>query len=402
MLSKRNDILRKQTLEPMNPLTLEPVKSACAFIYSERFDKYSYGEAHPLKMIRLKLTYELIKAYELLESPNIFHVESELAKEEDILSFHTKEYIEALKGMDSSEYPKNPSQFGLGWGDNPIVKGIYEGSLLSSGGSIQAARLIMDGKAKTAFNIAGGLHHAMPDRASGFCYINDPVLAIKELLKKYNKIAYIDIDAHHGDGVQHAFYDTDKVLTISLHEAGTFLFPGTGFSEEIGTGKGKGFSVNQPFYPGTDDEIFVWGFNEIVPYLIEAYKPDAIVAQLGVDTMSTDPLTHLELTTNGFCQMVQKIKEFNIPLAALGGGGYNVTNVARCWTLALGIFAGVELLDSIPKDVMALLRKHDFVGKNLRDLVYKENKEIDEAVKKMAVNSVDYIKKNIFPMHNII
>lgn len=375
--------------------------SLVAFIYSERFDKYTYGEAHPLKMIRLKLTHELIKAYKLLESPNISFIESELAKVKDILSFHTKEYIEALKGIDSDEYPKNPSQFGLGWGDNPIVKGIYEGSLLSSGGSIQAARLIMDGKTKIAFNIAGGLHHAMPDRASGFCYINDPVLAIKELLKKYNKIAYIDIDAHHGDGVQYAFYDTDKVLTISLHETGTFLFPGTGFSEEIGTGKGKGFSVNLPFYPGTDDETFVWGFNEIVPTLIDAYKPDAIVAQLGVDTMSTDPLTHLELTTNGFCEMVKKIRDFNLPLAALGGGGYNVTNVARCWTLALGIFAGMELQDSIPKNAITILRKNSFDGKNLRDPIYKKNNEIDIAIKKMAADGIDYIKKNIFPLHNI-
>lgn len=373
--------------------------SLVAFIYSERFDKYSYGEAHPLKMIRLKLTYELIKSYDLLKSPNISFIESELAKEKDILCFHTKEYIEALKGIDEGDYPTNPSQFGLGYGDNPIVKGIYEGSLLSSGGSIQAARLIMDGKAKIAFNIAGGLHHAMLDRASGFCYINDPVLAIKELLKKYNKIAYIDIDAHHGDGVQHAFYDNDKALTISLHETGSFLFPGTGFSEEIGTGKGRGFSVNLPFYPGTDDETFVWGFNEIVPPLIDAYKPDAIVAQLGVDTMSTDPLTHLELTTNGFCEMVKKIKDFNLPLAALGGGGYNVANVARCWTLALGIFAGIELSDTIPEDKISLIKKHGYEGWNLRDK--KAKVKMDESIKKMAADGVNYIKKNIFPLHNI-
>ncbi len=373
--------------------------SLVAFIYSEKFDKYTYGETHPLKMIRLKLTYELIKSYDLLKSPNISFIESELAKEEDILFFHTKEYIKALKRIDKGDYPTNSSQFGLGYGDNPIVNGIYEGSLLSSGSSIQAARLIVDGKAKIAFNIAGGLHHAMTDRASGFCYINDPVLAIKELLKKYKKIAYIDIDAHHGDGVQYAFYDTDKVLTISLHETGTFLFPGTGFSEEIGTGKGKGFSVNLPFYPGTDDETFVWGFNEIVPALIDAYKPDAIVAQLGVDTMSTDPLTHLELTTNGFCEMVKKIREFNLPLAALGGGGYNVANVARCWTLALGIFAGIELSDTIPENKIRLLKEHGYEGKGLRDNKIKG--KMDESIQKMAEDGINYIKRNIFPLHNI-
>ncbi len=373
--------------------------SLAAFIYSEKFDKYTYGETHPLKMIRLKLTYELIKSYDLLKSPNISFIESELAKEEDILFFHTKEYIKALKRIDKGDYPTNSSQFGLGYGDNPIVNGIYEGSLLSSGSSIQAARLIVDGKAKIAFNIAGGLHHAMTDRASGFCYINDPVLAIKEWLKKDKKIAYIDIDAHHGDGVQYAFYDTDKVLTISLHETGTFLFPGTGFSEEIGTGKGKGFSVNLPFYPGTDDETFVWGFNEIVPALIDAYKPDAIVAQLGVDTMSTDPLTHLELTTNGFCEMVKKIRDFNLPLAALGGGGYNVANVARCWTLALGIFAGIELSDTIPENKIRLLKEHGYEGKGLRDNKIKG--KMDESIQKMAEDGINYIKKNIFPLHNI-
>ncbi|MEK6682990.1 MAG: acetoin utilization protein AcuC [Nitrospirota bacterium] len=372
---------------------------ASAFIYTEKFDKYTYGDAHPLKMIRLKLTYELIKGYGLLESPNILYIESEPAREEDVLGFHTKEYIDVLKAIDRGGYPTDTVKFGLGWGDNPIIKGIYEGSLLSSGGSIQAAEIIAEGKTASAFNIAGGLHHAMPNRASGFCYINDPVLAIKELLKRYNRIAYIDIDAHHGDGVQYAFYDTDKVLTISLHETGTFLFPGTGFTDEIGAGKGKGFSVNLPFYPGTDDEIFVWGFNEIVPPLIEAFKPDAIVAQLGVDTMATDPLTHLELTTNGFCEMVQRIKGFNIPLVALGGGGYNVTNVARCWTLTMGILAGVELPDAIPEDKMALLRQNGFEGKGLRDPLTKQ--KADRYIKDKAAEGVDYIRKEIFPFHNI-
>lgn len=399
MQKKRNNIPIKQTLEPMNPRTLEPIKPASAFIYTEKFDKYTYGDAHPLKMIRLKLTYELIKGYGLLESPNILYIESEPAKERDVLGFHTKEYIDVLKAIDSGEYPANASGFGLGWGDNPIIKGIYEGSLLSSGGSIQAAEIIAEGKAASAFNIAGGLHHAMPNRASGFCYINDPVLAIKELLKKYNRIAYIDIDAHHGDGVQYAFYNTDSVLTISLHEIGTYLFPGTGFVEEVGAGKGKGFSVNLPFYPGTDDEIFVWGFNEVVPPLIEAFKPDAIVAQLGVDTMATDPLTHLELTTNGFCEMVQKIKGFNIPLVALGGGGYNVINVARCWTLTMGILAGVELPDAIPEDKMALLRQNGFEGEGLRNPLRKL--KADKSIKDKAAEGVDYIKKKIFPLHNI-
>lgn len=371
-----------------------------AFIYSEKYQTYDYGPQHPLKMIRLKLTYELLKAYGVFESPDVLLIEPEPVRKEEVTRFHDDEYIKTLKAIDSGIVPPDSYRFGLGLGDNPIFRGVYEGSLLAAGASIQAARMVETARVSTAFNIAGGLHHAFRDRAAGFCYINDPVLAIIELISRGKKVAYIDIDAHHGDGVQAAFYDTNKVLTVSLHESGEFLFPGTGFIEEIGRGEGKGYSVNLPFYPGTGDEVFVRGFEEIVPPLVKAFKPDVIVTQLGADSFAADPLTHLELTTNGFCRMIEIMKSFNIPWVALGGGGYNVTNVARAWALAFAIMSNINLSDEIPQEPLYLLRRYEFQGKNLRDPIQKKGSGVDQ-LREWALKGIRYIKENVFPIHGI-
>jgi acetoin utilization protein AcuC len=190
---------------------------------------------------------------------------------------------------------------------------------LITGASLLAERLVRSGRVGIAFNIAGGLHHALPNRASGFCYIDDPVIIIKELVNQGQRVVYLDIDVHHGDGVQFGFYDTDQVMTISLHEDGHYLFPGTGFMHEMGRGAGLGYSVNIPLYPGTDDETYLWAFDAVVPPLIQAFKPESIVTQLGVDPFVDDPLAHLQLTTHGFCRLVERIKAFGIPLHRLTG-----------------------------------------------------------------------------------
>jgi acetoin utilization protein AcuC len=219
------------------------------------------------------------------------------------------------------------------------------------------------------------------------------------LLKQGKRVAYIDIDAHHGDGVQSGFYDTDKVLTISLHESGEFLFPGTGSVEEIGEGEGKGYSVNLPFYPGTGDDVFVRGFDEIVPPLIEAYKPDVIVTQLGVDTMASDPLAHLNLTTDGFCRMIERFRSFGIPWVALGGGGYDVSATARSWALAFGIMCGIEIPDEIPVDCLNNLKQYGMEGTTLRD--HERAIKEDSTTRKWAEANVKYIKENVFPFYGI-
>jgi len=204
-----------------------------SFFYTPDYGLYDYGPGHPFKIKRLRLCYELLEAYGIFNNPDVWPdvriVEPSPAEKKDLLSFHSEDYIKALERVNVNPEDPSASPYGIGFGDNPAFRGVYDWSLLCTGASVQAARMVCAGDAGAAFNIAGGLHHAMPQRASGFCYINDPAVAIYALLEQGKRVAYIDIDAHHGDGVQHAFYHTDKVLTISLHESGEFLFPGTGF-----------------------------------------------------------------------------------------------------------------------------------------------------------------------------
>ena len=318
-----------------------------AFIYSNSFGGFSYGGGHPMRPVRLKATYDLTCALSLLNGPDIEVVEARAATDDEILTFHSEDYLKTLKDADDGSLSPAGAAHGLGLGDNPVFEGVFKWSALGSGASLQAAELVGSGKIDIAFNIAGGLHHAMAGRASGFCYLNDPVLAINYLLGLGKRVAYVDIDAHHGDEVQSAFYGSDRVLTISIHESGRYLFPGTGFIDEIGTGKGRGYSINLPMEQYAGDRPFLEGFKKIVPPFIDAFSPDILVTQLGVDTMRSDPITHLQLTTNAFEEMVKSFKGMGIPWVALGGGGYDMANVARCWALAWAIMAGKEV-DGLP------------------------------------------------------
>ncbi|MGE5893642.1 MAG: acetoin utilization protein AcuC [bacterium] len=369
-----------------------------AFIYSDDFAGFDYGASHPLKTFRLKLTCELIKSYGLLSLPNTRHVEARMAAEEELLLFHDRDYIEVLKAVNEGLPVPGASYFGLGPGDNPVFKGLYDWSRLVAGASLQAAEMVESGEADIAFNISGGLHHALAARASGFCYVNDPVIAIKHLLKKGGKVSYIDIDAHHGDGVQEAFYDTDRVLTISIHETGTMLFPGTGFVEEMGRRKGLGYSVNVPLPPFSDDELFLYAFNQIVPPLIAKFKPDFVVSQLGVDSFVGDPLTHLNYTTNGFCAAVRKIKEISPRWITLGGGGYDITNVAKAWTLAWAIMNDVEIPDEIPEDFLKKYRHTGFESGRILDEGYQITGMKKEQMREEVKQAVRFVEENILPL----
>jgi len=364
-----------------------------AFIYSDEFASYNYGAGHPMRPLRLRLTYELIKAYNLLDLPDTELIRARKATHEEVLSFHTPDYIKTLEYANFGNLPKDGGRYGLGYGDNPVFHGVYDWSLYSTGASVQAAQLVSSGKVDIAFNICGGLHHAMKDRASGFCYLNDAVIAIKYLLNLGKRVAYVDIDAHHGDGVQTAFYDTDRVLTISLHESGHYLFPGTGFSNEIGVGRGRGYSINLPCPPEADDEVFVKGFEEIVPPFIERFKPDVLVAQLGVDTFRTDPITHLNLTTNGFEQMIRDFKSLNLPWVALGGGGYNLSNVTRGWTLAWAIMNDIELPERIPDSFITIAKGYGITEENLRDKPFGLNPEKRNRIWREVEEDVSFLRE---------
>lgn len=356
-----------------------------------------------MRPFRLKLCFELIKALGLDKVADGEVVPAVSAKDEELFLVHDPGYIQVLREADSGSIPAGGTLYGLGAGDNPVFNGVYRWSCLSAGASLQAARMVLGGLSGTAFNIAGGLHHAMPARASGFCYINDAALAIEYLVRAGKRVAYVDIDAHHGDGVQEFFYKTDKVLTISLHESGVSLFPGTGFVEDSGEGAGKGYSVNVPLPAGTGDELYLHTFKALVPELIRAFSPDILVTQLGADSLISDPLTHLKLTIRGFEELAGIFRSFNLPWVALGGGGYDIGATARAWALAWAVMNNINPPEEIPAyfvsrypDIFAgsLLRGGRAVeAGGSRAAVVTENEEVDTTVESILDDILPCIKK---------
>jgi acetoin utilization protein AcuC len=368
-----------------------------AFIYTDAYFDYDYGPAHPLKIIRLKLTFELIHAYGLLALPSVQTIITKRAEEDDVATFHSREYLAILKQASEGHLRGDAYAYGLGPGDNPIFPGLYDWSLWATGATLQAVDFVAKGEGNIAFNIAGGLHHAMRSRASGFCYINDPVIGILKLLNQGRRVAYIDIDAHHGDGVQAAFYQTNQVLTISLHETGHSLFPGTGFEYEIGEREGEGYTVNLPLPPYTDDETYLWAFDEIVPPLIHTFQPDIVVTQLGVDSFYNDPLTNLHLTIRGYEKILQRIKELAPRWVGLGGGGYDVSNVARAWTLVWAVMNGVELSDGLPETFLKRAAKLGVYEKELRGGLESHPSRQRKDTQMEVERIVKYLKETVLP-----
>ena len=369
-----------------------------AFIYSHDLSKHTLRNDHPMKPYRLKYTYELLNSYGVFNETNSLLLPPRNATTDELELLHTREYISAVKDLSMNGNSTIANKFGFSTsGDNPLYERMYDAALLSTGSTMLAANLIAENRVDRAFNISGGLHHAAPDHASGFCIFNDPALAIQFLVNSGNRVAYIDIDAHHGDGVQNAFYDNDQVLTISLHESGQYLFPGTGFVNETGLPPAMGYAVNIPLFPYTGDDVYVETFKSLVPPLVRAFRPDVLVTQLGIDSYHTDPLTHLQLTTRGFLEVIQLLSEMELPWLALGGGGYDVGAVARCWSLAYGQMIGLTLPINIPTDLVQL------TGTNqLRDsIVPTAPSDIQQQCRKTAELNVENIRANIFPVFGL-
>ncbi len=327
-----------------------------ALVYSDQLASHVLSDSHPMRPIRLAHTYELVRQSGLLESPNANLIAPREATEAELTRVHSDDYLQAVKtlavGSENGGIP-----YGFGPGDNPIYDGIYQAQALSAGSAMVAMELVESDDYDVAFAPAGGLHHAMPTRASGFCVFNDPAMAIQAMVDAGRRVVYIDIDCHHGDGVQHIFYDSDQVLTISLHESGQFLFPGSGFVGDIGTGMGEGFSVNVPLAPHTGDAVYATAFDAIVTPLTRAFQPDVIVTQLGMDTHVFDPITHLRLTTQGFARTVAKLSELADEAGkwiALGGGGYDLGAVARGWSMAFAVMSEQRIPDAIPESFDAI------------------------------------------------
>jgi acetoin utilization protein AcuC len=310
--------------------------------------QYDFGPGHPLAPVRVALTMELAGALGVLSAPSVTIVTPPAATDAELETVHDDDYVAAVRqaGRTLAADP----QYGLGTTDNPVFEGMHEASALVAGATLTAARAIWPGPAVHAVSIAGGLHHAMRRAASGFCVYNDPAIAIRWLLAAgAERVAYVDIDVHHGDGVQAAFYDDPRVLTISLHEHPATLFPGTGLPTETGTGDGAGYAVNVALPAGTGDAAWLRAFDAVVPPLLRAFKPTVLVSQHGCDSHQLDPLAHLELSVDA--QRLAQIMLHDLAhdlcegrWLATGGGGYALVQVVpRTWTHLLAVAAGVPV-----------------------------------------------------------
>ncbi len=305
-----------------------------AVVWTPQFLSYDLGDDHPLDPVRLDLTVRLATELGVLEG--VEPLVPEPAPDSEVARVHLPSYMTAVKSAPEAPFGVG---HGLGTEDNPIFFGMHEASALVCGGSLLAAREIAEGRADRAVNIAGGLHHAMPDRASGFCVYNDCAVAISWLLDHgFDRIAYVDVDVHHGDGVQEAFYRDPRVLTISLHQHPLTLWPGTGWPSESGAGPGEGYAVNVPLPPGTPDGGWLRAFHAVVPSLLREFRPQLLVTQCGVDTHVEDPLANLGLTVDGHRAIYRALRELAEETAggkwlATGGGGYGLFRVVpRSWT----------------------------------------------------------------------
>ena len=371
-------------------------KPRAAYIYDDAMSRHVLRDGHPMRPMRLHHTAALLRAYGAFDDPAALLVEPRPATPDELATFHTMEYVEAVRKLSSGD-AASASRFGFSdQGDNPVFGGMYEAALLYTGASVMAAELVADGTVRVAFSPAGGLHHAMAAQASGFCVFNDPVVAINVLRRRGLRVAYVDIDAHHGDGVQAAFYGDTDVLTISMHESGRWLFPGTGQVREAGEGDAAGYSVNLPLFPYTDDDVFLEAFDAVVPPLVKAFAPDVLATQLGVDTYVTDPLTHLALTTHGYIAAVQRLGALGYPWLAFGGGGYDLDAVARCWTMAYGVMLGREWPDELPEGVGEYL-----TSKRLRDDVPVPDLSVQARARRFTQDQVDELRRTIFPLHGM-
>ena len=373
------------------------------FVYDQELSRHQLRADHPMRPIRLQHTFDLLQAYGAFDESVSRLAQPRPATDQELAWLHTEDYIQAVKAFSRGDSGHDRARFNFNdQGDNPTYRGMYDAAALSTGSTLVATELLVSGQAEVAFNISGGLHHAAAGHASGFCVFNDPALAIKLLLASGLRVAYVDIDAHHGDGVQTAFYDDNRVLTVSIHESGRYLFPGTGFASESGVEQGTGYSVNLPLYPYTNDEIYVETFSQVVPPLLRAFAPDVLVTQLGIDSYHSDPLTHLQVTTRGYVAATEMLAGLGLPWLAVGGGGYDLGAVARAWTLAYGVMCGVDWPDEIPGTFARQPFAVEHGISRLRDtMAVGIPGDVQRDARRYAEDSVAAIKAQVFPVHGL-
>ncbi|MCP5517765.1 MAG: acetoin utilization protein AcuC [Verrucomicrobiales bacterium] len=371
-----------------------------AFLQPPEIEGLAYPEDCPFKTARADLTRRRLRSFGSLGGAGREEIAPRKACLEELARFHTPDYLAELQRAAAGDLTVEGLHMGLGSPDTPVFPALFDYGAWACGAGLTAAELLLEGRFDVVFNLLGGFHHAGAARAAGFCYLNDVVLACECLARAGRRVVCLDVDAHHGDGTQAAFYARRDVLTISLHESGKTLFPWGGFEDEIGEGAGEGFNANVSLPARTYDTAFLAAVDRVVRPLLRAYDPDVLVVELGADTLAGDPLTHLSLTNNALRELIQRLLELERPVLLVGGGGYHVENTVRAWALAWQTFAGEDADDLSLGMGGVFLGNSEWAG-GLRDPVLPVAPEQRAAVDGPLENAICEVQRRVFPRHGL-
>ncbi len=372
-----------------------------AFYYNPELERIRWPENFPFRGERPTMAREILFGMGLLVGPGLVEMSAPAAGLADLETFHQHEYLEVLQQADAGHFDPAWLWAGLGRDDTPVFPGMFAYAALACGATLAAADNLRRGELAAAFNPAGGFHHARANRAAGFCYLNDLVLGCRKLAEGENRVVYLDIDAHHGDGVQEAFYETSSVFTMSLHENGKFLYPGTGWEHEIGKGEGEGYNLCLPLPPGTYDDAYLRVIDGLCLPLIRSYGPDFIVLQCGMDGLHSDPLANLKLTNESHARVVRRLQALGVPLLVTGGGGYHPPATARGWARVWSVLSGQEEEYDPSLGLGGVMLESTEHAGGLRDREIWLPPEERGAVDRELDQSLDRVRGLLFPRHGL-
>jgi len=372
-----------------------------SLVYAPVIEGMSYPPDCPFKTQRATLARSQIISFGLLGGPGREEVPARQATLAELGQIHHATYLNELQRAASGDLTVEGYRMGLGTPDTPVFANMFDYGTWACGAGLVAADLLLAKRTDIAFNLLGGFHHARPARAGGFCYLNDVALACHHLTLAGKRVVYLDVDAHHGDGVQEIFYDRNDVFTISMHESGKTLFPWGGFENETGRGAGLGYNANVSLPAGTYDDAFRLAFERAVLPLIGAYDPDVIVLELGMDTLAGDPLTHLQMTNNIVVDVLERLMEFQRPLLVAGGGGYHVEHTVRAWTLAWRTCAGEGDEDAQSLGLGGVMLGSSEWAGGLCDRQLPVSNEQHASVDAELQTNLDHVITNVFPFHGL-
>jgi len=368
-------------------------------VYSGRFGDFSYGDEHPFDPGRARAALNLINQQGYLNEPWMRVEEPRMVTKQRLIESHSPAFIDALEEANDGQWKEEYLQFNLGVEDCPVFRSLFDYVLLYSSATITAAELIIEDNANVVFNPLGGFHHASRYHAEGFCYVNDAVAAIDMFIARGFRVAYIDIDAHHGNGVQDAYYRDDRVLTVSLHQTGKTIYPWSGFETEIGEDMGQGFTINLPLPEESDDEVLEKVFDEVITPAVTRFAPYVVVAVIGADTHKSDPLANLHFTNNGMESALKHLRNYSMHLLLLGGGGYDLKATSRAWCRA---WAAANRIDALPDHMLVMggvfLGGEGIAGAEIVDMRYRASGEKKVAMMEEVERVIAFHKERTLPI----